>query len=270
MLALLFAGTGSFSQEINVISYNIRYDNPGDGENAWPNRKEMVGQLLKFHEADIFGLQEALIGQIEDISRALPEFKWIGAGREDGKREGEYSPVFYNSEKFNLIKKGWFWLAEESDKPVLGWDAACKRICTWGIFQNKKSGKEFMALNTHFDHEGIVAQQRSAALILQKIEEINTGKRPLILTGDFNLLPDSEPIQYIKKKLSDSKEVSEQAPYGPEGTTNSFDFNSPLVRRIDYAFVNDQVKVKKYAVLSDSKNKRYPSDHLPIFVTVKF
>ena len=267
LLALSF---NTFAQEMNVITYNIRFNNPGDGENAWPNRKEMVAQLLKFHEPDIFGLQEALLGQIKYISNALPDYQWIGVGREDGKQEGEYSPLFFNAKKFSLKDNGWFWLAEDCSKPVLGWDAACKRICTWAILADKKSGKKVVALNTHFDHIGDVAREKSAALILQKIKEINTENLPVVLTGDFNLYPDSEPIRVIKEELSDSKELSEQAPYGPEGTFNSFNFNHPLDGRIDYIFVNKKVKVIKYAVLSDSKNQHYPSDHLPVFVTVKF
>ncbi len=254
---------------MNVITYNIRVNNPADGENAWFSRKEMVGQLLKFHDPDIFGLQESLLEQIEDISKFLPGYKWIGVGREDGKQGGEYSPIFYNPEKFDLKDKGWFWLAEENNKPVLGWDAECKRICTWAILLEKSSGKKIAALNTHLDHEGNIAREKSAALILQKIKEITPKELPVILTGDFNTLSGSQPVQLIKKELRDSKEVSEHVS-GPEGTFNSFDINNPLDKRIDYIFVNKNVKVKKYAVLSNSKNRRYPSDHLPVFVTLEF
>ena len=271
LFALIFLAAcfNTFAQDINVISYNIRYNNPGDGENAWPKRKDLVGQLLRFHEADIFGLQEAMIEQIEDICKALPEFKWVGVGRIDGKQAGEFSPVFYNSKKFKLIDNGNFWLAEDCTKPALAWDAACERVCSWAILEEKQSGKKILALNTHFDHVGKIAREKSAELTLRKIEEINTEKLPVILTGDFNTFPDTKPIEIIKTKLSNSKEISEQAPYGPEGTFNSFNFNHPLDKQIDFIFVNKKVKVKKYAVLTDSKNLHYPSDHLPVFVTIE-
>lgn len=260
----------TFAQEMNVITYNIRFNNPGDGENAWPNRKEMVAQLLKFHEPDIFGLQEAMIGQIEDLKKALPVYDWVGVGRIDGKQAGEYSPIFYNSAKFKLTDEGHFWLADDCTKPGFGWDAACERVCSWVILVNKQSKKKILFLNTHLDHVGNVAREKSTELILKKIKEINSEKLPVILTGDFNLFQETEPIALLKKELLDSKEISEQAPYGPEGTFNSFNFNHPLEKRIDYIFVNEKVKVIKYAVLSDSKNQHYPSDHLPVFVKIKF
>lgn len=259
----------SFAQTINVVTYNIRFNNPDDGENAWPNRKDQVAQLLRFHDADIFGMQEALIGQIEDLQHALPDFQWIGVGREDGKQKGEFSPIFFNSKKLSLKEKGWFWLAEDCTQPVKGWDAACKRICTWAILKEKKSGKSLLFLNTHFDHVGDAARNNSSDLILKKIGELNPQNLPVILTGDFNLTPETEPITRIKAVLSDSKEVSEAPAYGPDGTFNAFQFDHPLTERIDYIFVNKQVKVKKYAVLSDSKDRHYFSDHLPVFATIE-
>lgn len=269
LISLFCVNTFIFAQNMNVASYNIRFNNPGDGENAWPNRKDQVAQLLRFHEVDVFGLQEALIGQIDDLQLALPDFQWIGVGREDGKQEGEFSPVFFNTKKFSLKEKGWFWLAENCTQPVLGWDAACKRICTWVILKEKKSGKSLLFLNTHFDHVGNAARNNSSDLILKKIKELNPKNLPVILAGDFNLTPETEPIARIKAVLSDSKEVSEAPAYGPEGTFNAFKFDHPLNDRIDYIFVSQQVKVKKYAVLSDSKNRRYYSDHLPVLVTVE-
>src|SRR5665648_606437 len=141
-ILLLFAGNLSMAQNIRVITYNIRFNNPDDGENAWPNRSNQVSALLDFHQADIFGLQEALIGQIEDIQAQLPNMEWVGVGRDDGKKAGEYSPLFYNSKKFDALQKGWFWLSETPEKPGLGWDASCKRVCTWVIMKKKKSKKK--------------------------------------------------------------------------------------------------------------------------------
>ncbi len=258
-----------YAQQMNIISFNIRYNNSGDGENAWPNRVEMATGLLRFHDADIFGLQEALIGQIKDIEGQLPGYKWFGVGRDDGKEEGEFSPIFYNPSKFILLKNGTFWLSETPEKPSKGWDAACTRIVSWGKFQSKVSGKRFFVFNTHFDHRGIEARKNSASLIYNKIREMVQDKNlPVILTGDFNLTPDTEPIKMLKKHLRDSREISGEPPYGPEGTFQGFNIDSPLEERIDYVFVYGGVKVKKYAVLSDFKGHRFPSDHLPVFAKV--
>jgi endonuclease/exonuclease/phosphatase family metal-dependent hydrolase len=257
------------AQEMNIITFNIRFNNPADGINVWPNRVEMVTGLLKFHKADIFGLQEALYGQIKDIETTMPGFGWFGSGRDDGDKAGEFSPIFYNMDLFSLVENGQFWLSETSDKPGLGWDAACNRVCVWGKFIQKKTGKKFYILNTHFDHIGDTARANSAILILKFIAGKISGELlPVILTGDFNLTPDQLPITLIKKELTDCRDISEVPPSGPIGTFNAFKFGSPLDSRIDYVFVNSKVKVLKYAVLSDSKDNRYPSDHCPVLVKV--
>jgi endonuclease/exonuclease/phosphatase family metal-dependent hydrolase len=268
-LILLLLPATIFAQQMNIISFNIRYNTPNDGENAWPHRIEMVSGLLKFHDADIFGLQEALIGQIEDVKNQLPQYEWFGVGRDDGKEGGEFSPVFYNPAKFILLKHGTFWLSETPEKPSKGWDAALNRVVTWGRFQSKVTGKQFMVFNTHFDHRGVEARKNSAELIYKKIREMVQDKNlPVILTGDFNLTPDTEPIQLLKKYMADSREVSEEPPYGPVGTFQSFNIDAPMENRIDYVFVYGGVKVLKYAILTDFKEHRFPSDHLPVFVKV--
>lgn len=266
LFLLLFISNLVMAQNLRVISYNIRYNNPGDGVNAWPNRSSQVSALLDFYQPDIFGLQEALIGQIQDVHTRLPHMKWVGVGRDDGRDAGEFSPVFYNSEKFTALKHGTFWLSETPDKPGLGWDAACNRVCTWIILKENGSNKKFMVLNTHFDHMGNKAKSESAKLILSKIDELNPKNLSLILTGDFNLTPEEEPISVITTKLRDSRLVSIKAPYGPEGTFNAFKFDAPMKARIDYVFVNNPVEVLQYAVLTDSKDHRYPSDHQPVLV----
>ncbi len=269
-LILILAPVSMFAQQMNIITFNIRYNTPNDGVNAWPNRIEMVSGLLKFYEPDIFGFQEALVGQIEDIQNNLPEYEWFGAGRDDGKKAGEFSPIFFNKIKFILIENGTFWLSETPEKPSKGWDAALNRIVTWGKFKSKVTGKQFLVFNTHFDHIGIEARKNSAELIRKKIEEMTENKNlPVILTGDFNLTPEQEPIILIKKFLSDSRDVTEQPPYGPVGTFTSFDWNAPMDKRIDYIFVHGGISVLKYAVLTDSKEQRFPSDHLPVFAKVQ-
>jgi len=270
LFLLLIIPFGIYAQQMNIVTFNIRFNNPGDGINAWPNRIEMVTGLLRFHEADIFGMQEALIGQIEDIQKELPEYQWFGTGRDDGKEAGEFSPIFYNTEKFILIENGQFWLSETPEKPGLGWDAACNRVVAWGKFQSKVTGKRFFVFNTHFDHMGVEARKNSAELIRNKINEMTSKSHlPVILTGDFNLTPDTEPIALIKKYLSDSREVTIEPPYGPVGTFNGFKPGTEGENRIDYIFVNSSVKVLKYGVLSDTKDQRSPSDHYPVLARIQ-
>jgi endonuclease/exonuclease/phosphatase family metal-dependent hydrolase len=269
LIFLLFAFNLAFCQNVQVITYNIRFNNPDDGVNAWPKRSNEVAALLEFHQPDIFGLQEALISQIEDLQAKLPKMKWVGVGRDDGKKAGEFSPIFYNAEKYKAIKQGSFWLSQTPEKPGLGWDAAFNRVCTWILLETDKKDRQFMVFNTHFDHKGNQARIESAKLILRKIKELNKDNLPVILTGDFNLTPEQAPIAVITKELKDSRSISKKAPYGPSGTFNNFEFNSLLKDRIDYVFVNDLIEVKQYAVLSDSRDLRYPSDHLPVFVNLE-
>ena len=268
-LIILLPGT-ILAQQMNIVTFNIRYNTSNDGENAWPNRIEMVNGLLRFHDADIFGLQEALYDQITDIQNGLPEYEWFGVGRDDGKKRGEFSPLFYRKSKFILIKQGHFWLSDNCEEPGLGWDAACNRIVTWGKFQSKITGKQFFVFNTHFDHRGNEARKKSAELVIDKINEITANREfPVVLTGDFNLRPENDPIIYIKNFLKDSREVSEQPPYGPVGTYSGFKVDAELERRIDFIFTSADINVIKYAVLSDNKNQRTPSDHLPVFARIQ-
>ena len=258
-----------FSQYIKAMSYNIRLDVASDGENRWDNRKGFLAKQVKFYEPDFMGIQEALPSQMAYLLLYLNnQYDAIGVGREDGKAEGEYSAIFYNSKKYKVLQQSTFWLSQTPDVPSMDWDAACKRICTYGLFENITTKQKIWVFNTHFDHIGTTARIESAKLILKKIKELNTQNYPFVLTGDFNLEPNSEPINEIKKVLNDSKDIAELT-FGPIGTFNDFEFNKPVTRRIDYIFtVPTGIEVLKYTVLSDSKDCRYPSDHLPVYVEI--
>ncbi|MET7257031.1 endonuclease/exonuclease/phosphatase family protein [Dyadobacter fermentans] len=271
LLAFVALASASYAQKtatINVASYNLRYNTPNDGVNAWPNRKENVKGLIRFHEFDIFGVQEALVGQLKDVAE-LPEFAYYGKGRDDGKEGGEHSAIFYKKDRFKLLKSGDFWLSETPDKPGLGWDAkCCNRICSWAQFEDVNTKKKFYFFNVHFDHQGVEARRQSGHLMVKKIKEI-AGNNTAILTGDFNSSPDTEQIKTISSVLNDTHDVTKEAPYGPEGTFNSFKFDAEMKTRIDYIFVSKNVDVLKYGVLTDSKEQRYPSDHQPVLVKVE-
>lgn len=253
---------------INVISYNIRMNTPSDGVNAWPNRIGKVTGLLRFHQAEIFGVQEALPEQVEDLVKAFPEYGHIGVGRDDGVSSGEHMSVFYLKSRFDMLDGGTFWLNEATDKPGFGWDAVCNRTCTWVKLKDKNTQKTFLVFNTHFDHRGREAREQSARLILRFMKEINQDNLPFILTGDFNATPDSEPIQTILAELKDSRLVSVIPPYGPEGTSGGFEVKEKS-RIIDFIFINEKVRVLRHGHLSDSFGLFYPSDHLPVLAELE-
>ena len=246
-----------------VATYNLRYNNKGDGVNAWPNRKDQVKALIQFHEFDLFGTQEALRDQLNDVDE-LKEFAFLGAGRDDGKEAGEHSAIFYKKDRFKVLDSGNFWLSETPDKPGKGWDATCcNRICSWAKFSDMTTKKEFFFFSVHFDHQGVEARRQSGKLMAAKIKEI-AKNAPVILTGDFNSTPETEQIQTIQTLLNDARAVTKTPPYGPEGTFNAFKFDAPMDKRIDYIFVSKQFDVLKYGVLTDAKDQRYPSDHQPV------
>jgi endonuclease/exonuclease/phosphatase family metal-dependent hydrolase len=266
---------------IRVMSFNIRYNTPADSANAWPHRKDMVASMMRFHRADLAGVQEALKDQMDDLANLLPEFGWMGVGRDDGKAAGEYSALFYLNDRFAVLEQKTFWLSETPEKPgSLGWDAACVRIVTWAKFKDKKTGKAFYHFNTHFDHLGEKARQESAKLLLQKIGEMTKGE-PVIVTGDFNATENSPVYETLTKEtidetasspspsLTDARYVSARAHHGPNWTFHGFEtvVDRP---RIDYIFVSKNVKVERHGVLSDRWNGRYPSDHLPVLAELVF
>lgn len=254
-------------ESFNIITYNIRMNTPDDGVNAWPLRKDKVAGLLRFHQADIFNVQEALPEQLDDLVTSFPDFDHVGLGRDDGKRMGEHMLIFFRKIRFEKLSDGMFWLSETPDKPGLGWDAVCNRTVTWIKLKDKMTNKVFFVLDTHFDHRGNVAREESAKLILKSIREINKENLPLILTGDFNLTKTTSPVQLILTELKDARDVSKVTPYGPEGTSGGFDVKL-MPRTIDYIFINGKVGIQRFGVLSDSFGLYYPSDHLPVLAEV--
>ncbi len=257
-------------EQLCVASYNIRYNNPGDGINAWPNRKEMVKALVRYHDFDLFGVQEALRGQLVDLAE-MNEFAFLGKGRDDGKEAGEHSAIFYKKDRFDVLKYGDFWLSATPDVPGKGWDATCcNRICSWARLKDRNTKKIFYFFSVHFDHQGVEARRESGKLMVQKIKEI-AGNEPVICVGDLNSTPDTEQVKTIQTLLNDSYAVTAMPPYGPVGTFNGFKFDALMKNRIDYVFVSKPIKVMSYAVLTDALDQRYPSDHQPVVVklTVK-
>ncbi len=269
-VCFLFAAMLAFAQaEIKVMSYNIRLDVKSDGENWWEHRKDKVAGLINYYEADFIGLQEVLHHQLTYLKEQLNGYDNIGVGRDDGKQAGEYSCIFYKKDKYTLIKQSTFWLSPTPDTPSKGWDAALNRVCSYGLFRDKKTKKVLWVFNTHFDHIGKTARLESAKLINQKIKELNTGNYPVIVTGDFNSKPEEEPAQYMQSQLQNSRSISKLV-YGPADTWNGFKFNQKPDGCIDYIFVSHYkyLNVSKFATLTDSYDMKYPSDHFPVLATL--
>jgi endonuclease/exonuclease/phosphatase family metal-dependent hydrolase len=269
VMVLGWAVSVAAQEPVELITYNIRLNTPGDGDHAWPHRKQDVAALFRFHRASVFCVQEALPGQIDYLEEEFPGFYYEGVGRDDGKREGEFSAVFYDHSRFRRLDGGTFWLSENPEQCSFGWDAACRRICTWVKLEELSSGKALFVFNTHFDHVGEVARKESASLILKKISEIAGDGLPVVLCGDFNLPPDAEPMQCIRAELRDAYDVTELPPYGSVATYHGFTYDDPPKRRIDYVFVSEEIRVLRYGALTDSRDRTFFSDHLPVLVTLK-
>ncbi len=264
----LFITLFSEAQYIRVISFNIRYDNPGDGDNQWSKRSDAAISFLNYENADFIGMQEVLKHQLDNVQDGLDGYQWIGVGRDDGKLKGEFSPLFYNSNKWELVKSGTFWLSESPDKPSKSWDAALPRICTWGNFKHKGNGKSVWVFNTHYDHRGEEAR-KNASLVIQKMIGKLAGDQRVILTGDFNATEATQEISSITASGLQDSFVIARKNYGEVGTFNGFDSSKVPENRIDYVFVNRYFDVSRYTTDSRIIDGRFLSDHFPIIVELK-
>lgn len=269
-IILMLSSVLIYAQHMFVASFNLRFDNPRDTGNLWINRAPVVANLIRFHDFDVFGTQEGLQNQLDDISKALPEYTRYGVGRDDGKDKGEHSAIFFRKDRFELLKKGDFWLSQTPEKPSLGWDATCcNRICSWVHLQDKKTGKKFYFFNAHFDHQGVQARKESSKLILQKIKEI-AGAEPTILTGDLNGDHNSEWYQALATSdiLRDTyKEV--KYPYANNASFNAFGATRGRYEIIDHIFTTNHFMINKWGVLTDTYHGKFPSDHFPVLAAVK-
>lgn len=274
LLCIIFlsvAFTQSISaQSVRLMTYNIRYATDNDKENSWENRKESMVKLLQHYQPEIFGIQEGLNHQIEYLKLNLKNYQYIGVGRDDGKTMGEYSAIFYDTTLFDVTMQNTYWLSESPHTVSLGWGANYHRVCTYGLFTHQPTGHKFWVFNTHFDHQSVLAREESAKLILKKIEAVNSDKLPVILMGDFNATPESQPVAIIRKKLSDAFYKTQKPHYGPIGTFTGFDPNMTPLGRIDYIFVKG-FEVNSIVHIDDKRaDNFFVSDHLPVLVEVQF
>jgi len=270
-LFLLGAATTLSAQTLKLATYNIRYDNKNDTANAWSKRVPYLTKLIRFQDFDVFGTQEVLYNQLQDMAGQLPGYAHVGVGRDDGKQAGEFSTIFYKKDKFALLTQGTFWLSPTSTTPSKGWDAALPRICSWAQLRDKSTGFTFYFFNTHFDHVGKEARRESAKLILAKVKEM-AGSTPAILTGDFNI--DQRNESYTILSTSGTlKDAYQTAPlvYAPNGTFNGFDPMRKTDARIDHIFLSPAFTATRYGILTDTYGGgKTPSDHYPVAVEVRY
>ncbi|HET9747361.1 MAG TPA: endonuclease/exonuclease/phosphatase family protein [Chitinophagaceae bacterium] len=263
------------SQELNVMTFNIRYNTKNDSLNAWPYRKDKAASQVLFHHVHVLGVQEALHEQVMDLRQALSQYKYTGVGRDDGKTKGEYSAIFYDTTRLKLLGSSTFWLSLTPEVPgSKSWDAAITRIVTWARFRDLKSRKVFFVFNTHFDHIGKEARKESAKLLKQKVNQI-AGKDPVVITGDFNSKPADDPIRILidssdRDRFIDTKLVSKTPHYGPGGTFNGFTSKEIDLQPIDFIFIKGKWKVLQHATLSQTWEGRFSSDHFPVFAKLSF
>lgn len=272
------------AQTFSAATYNVRQFNEKDitNGNGWQQRVPVITSLVRFHDFDIFGAQEMFHHQVQDMLAGLPGYDCTGAGRDDGATKGEYSAVFYKTDRFKLLESGHFWLSEDPSRPVKGWDAKYVRICSWGRFLDRKSREKFWFFTLHTDHKGDRAQQESCRLIVSKIKEMCCGERA-ILTGDFNVGETSESYAVLRDSeiLTDTFDLAEIR-YAWTGTENGFDPDRRTFRHIDYLFVTPGFRVLRYGILTDTYRTeetfggqtkfraRTPSDHFPVQVELDF
>lgn len=258
--------------DIRWATFNIRYDNPADSLNNWQYRKERVCRFIEEKQLDIVGMQEVLHNQFQDLTAGLPAYGGIGVGRDDGDKAGEYAPLFYRKDKYEVLDSNTFWLAENPDSVgMMGWDAVCVRIATWAKFKEKATGKVFMAVNTHFDHVGEEARRQSALLIIRKIKEI-VGDRPAVVTGDFNVTDDSDAYTTITTNefvLKDAYKVAETTA-GVGYTFHDFArIPASDCDKIDFIFVTPNIQVRSSEIPVETPDALL-SDHNPQLAELTF
>lgn len=270
IISLLFmVHFSSNAQTYKVMTFNIRLDVPKDGENNWEHRKASLTKLIKSYHPDIFGIQEGLPHQVHYLDSTLQDYTYVGVGREDGKEKGEFSALYFDTTRLDIIHHSTFWLSGTSEIPSVGWDAALPRICTYGLFEDKETKQRFWIFNTHFDHVGIMARNGSATLIIQKMKEVNTENVPVVIMGDLNSENESEAIKILSYVLEDATLISKNPLKGPSGTFNGFEIDQPITRRIDYIFVNNFIVDSIVHINDKRENNLNISDHLPVMAELE-
>ncbi len=253
---------------LNVMTYNIRLDTASDGENAWPHRRGAVSALIDFYAADLVGLQEVLAHQRDQLAEDLPQYQFLGVGRDDGANAGEFSLLAYRPARLELIEHGGFWLSPTPDTPSLGWDAHYPRVVTWARLRRRSDRRSILALNTHWDHAGVVARAESARLIARWIAHHRRAREVVIVLGDLNAVATEASYRTLTEgpeaPLRDAEALSQRPRFGPPGTFNGFDIQRADAMAIDHVLVSEGIGVERIGVVTQHFAGRLPSDHYPV------
>jgi endonuclease/exonuclease/phosphatase family metal-dependent hydrolase len=261
-LLLCFVSSGLLHSQstLRVMTYNIKYDAVNDTENNWSVRKPWVEDVILSERPHVLGVQEALHHQVNDIRHSLKHYAYVGVGRDDGKMEGEYSALFYDSVAFTLVESGTFWLSDTPEQVSVGWDAALPRVSTFAVLEN--TGKQFVIYNAHLDHIGVESRRNAVGLILDHAAE-NFGGLPVILMGDLNFTDDDPGYsRIVNYPMTDTRNAHQV--FGPKETFNGFNWDKKPEVRIDYIFYSDQFTCTTHKVVTTTFPKKYPSDHFPV------
>ncbi len=294
-LTLIIAPETIYAQNFTISSYNVRQKNSGDAKqgDGWDIRHEHMCDFIQFENIDILGTQEAFKTQIDDMLEDMPEYSYIGAGRDDGKEEGEHCAIFYKTDRFKVLKSGNFWLSQTPEKPSKGWDAALPRICSWGYFKDKVSKKKIYVFNLHMDHIGVNARVQGGKQVLKYIQENCKKTDKVFLMGDFNVDQNTDTYTTIANSgvLLDSYHTAEKK-YASIGTANNFSSEKYTISRIDHIFTSPNLVIKNYGVLTETyrsgedgeiissgnfpvgvkfipAQSRQLSDHFPVIIKVE-
>tara|TARA_X000001036_G_scaffold222805_1_gene208539 strand:- start:193 stop:1041 length:849 start_codon:yes stop_codon:yes gene_type:complete len=253
----------------SIVTYNIKYDDRSGQQNSWIMRKEGMIELINSISPDILGIQEGLLHQVDYLDTNLDNFRYVGVGRDDGYKKGEFCAIFFNKNKYRLINSSTFWLSENPNKVSKGWDAALERICTYTQLETINGKNKIWIFNTHFDHVGKRAREQSAKLLIRKIRKINTDREPTLLMGDFNALADTKVIEILNREFKDAMEISAKGHKGPLGTFNNFSPKQEITKRIDYIFTYGMKILFHEHVNKKLDNGNHISDHLPVVTKMK-
>ena len=250
-----------------VMSYNLRYLNTAEkSPNTWPERRPLVSEFIRTLAPDVLGTQEGVYSQVKDVAADLPEFDWIGTGR-DGGSQGEFMAVFFRKSRLEPLAFDHFWLSDTPE--VIGsstWGNSHRRMVTWVKFRDLKTGNEFFLLNTHFDHLIQPAREKSAELVRQRVAALQTTL-PVLLLGDFNAAAEKNRAYEI---LTDGKFFTDAWLTARErhgegiGTFNGFKAAQPNGPRIDWILTRGDVTVDRMETVNFSRDGRFPSDHFPV------
>lgn len=258
---------------LRVMTFNVRLDTAEDGDDAWPNRRGLVADTIRYHAPDVVGLQEPFAHQLDFLDESLPGYDWVGQSRGVGEEEGEHTPIGFRSDRFELDETETFWLSETPDQPgSVGWDGAHPRVATWARLDDGTADRPLVHLNTHLDNEGEQARPEGAALVADRVRDLSEAVTPVI-TGDLNCVSgDPAHSKLDGVDLGDGRRLvssAEAAAFSHGPDTSRTDFHDLVPdRKIDHVFVPTDRSVAVHAVLTDRDETRYPSDHLPVVADV--